>query len=78
MKTVSDLISLAPKITVDSDSSHEIKRHLLLRRKAMTNLDSILKSRDMTLQTKVCTVKAMIFPVFMYRCESWTIKKAEP
>ena len=77
MKTVSDLISLAPKITVDSDSSHEIKRHLLLRRKAMTNLDSILKSRDMTLQTKVCTVKAMIFPVFMYRCESWTIKKAE-
>ena len=77
MKTASDLIFLAPKITVDSDSSHEIKRHLPLRRKAMTNLDSILKSRDITLQTKVCTVKAMVFPVIMYRCESWTIKKAE-
>ena len=77
MKTVSDLIFLVPKITVDSDSSHEIKRHLPLRRKAMTNLDSILKSRDITLQTKVCTVKAMVFPVVMYRCESWTIKKAE-
>ena len=77
MKTVSDLIFLAPEITVDSDSSHEIKRHLPLRRKAMTNLDSILKSRDITLQTKVCTVKAMVFPVVMYRCESWTIKKAE-
>ena len=77
MKTVSDLIFLAPEITVDSDSSHEIKRHLPLRRKAMTNLDSILKSRDITLQTKVCTVKAIVFPVVMYRCESWTIKKAE-
>ena len=77
MKTVSDLISLAPKITVDSDCSHKIKRRLPLGRKTKTNLDSILKSRDMTLQTKVCTVKAMIFPVFMYRCESWTIKKAE-
>ena len=77
METVADFIFLGSKIIVDSDSSHEIKRHLLLGRKAMTNLDSILKSRDMTLQTKVCTVKAMIFPVFMYRCESWTIKKAE-
>ena len=77
MKTVSDLISLAPKITVDSDSSHEIKRHLLLGRKAMTNLDSILKSRDITLSTKVCLVKTMVFPVVMYGCESWTIKKAE-
>ena len=61
----------------DSDSSHEIKTQLPLRRKAMTNLDSILKSRDITLQTKVCTVKAMVFPVVMYRCESWAIKKAE-
>ena len=77
METVTDFIFGGSKITADGDCSHEIKRHLLLRRKAMTNLDSILKSRDMTLQTKVCTVKAMIFPVFMYRCESWTIKKAE-
>ena len=65
------------KITADSDSSHEIKRHLLLGRKAMTKLDSILKSRDITLPTKVCLVKAMVFPVVMYGCESWTVKKAE-
>ena len=71
------LFSWAPKITVDSDCSHEIKRHLLLGRKAMTNLDSILKSRDITLLTKVHLVKAMVFPIVMYRCESWTIKKAE-
>ena len=67
----------APKITADGDCSHEIKRRLLLARKAMTNLDSILKSRDITLPTKVCLVKAMVFPVLMYGCESWTIKKAE-
>ena len=66
------------KITTDGDSSHEIKRCLLLRRKVMTHLDSILKSRDITLPTKVCLVKAMVFPVVMYGCESWTIKKAEP
>ena len=77
MKTVSDLIFLAPEITVDSDSSHEIKRHLPLRRKAMTNLDSILKSRDLTLPTKVCLVKAMVFSVVIYGCKSWTIKKSE-
>ena len=65
------------KITVDSDCSHEIKRHLLLGRKAMTNLDSILKSRDITLPTKVCLVKAMVFPIVTYGCESWTIKKTE-
>ena len=65
------------KITADGDCSHEIKRHLLLERKAMTNLDSILRSRDITLPTKVCLVKAMVFPVIMYRCESWSIKKAE-
>ena len=65
------------KITADGDSSHEIKRCLLLGRKAMTNLDSILKNRDITLQTKVCLVKAMVFPVVMYGCESWTLKKAE-
>ena len=65
------------KITADGDCSHEIKRRLLFRRKAMTNLDSILKSRDLTLPTKVCLVKAMVFPVVMYGCESWTIKKAE-
>ena len=76
-KTMSDLTFLSPKITVDSDSSHEIKTHLPLRRKAMTNLDSILKSRDITLRTKVCTVKAMVFPVVMNRCEIWAIKKAE-
>ena len=72
-----DFIFLGSKITADGDCSHEIKRHLLLGRKAMTHLDSILKSRDITLLTKVCIVKAMVFPVVMYRCESWTIKKAE-
>ena len=77
MKTVQTLFSWTPKITGDGDRSHEIKRCLLLGRKAMTNLDSILKSRDITLLTKVCLVKAMVFPVVMYRCESWTIKKAE-
>ena len=77
METVTDFISLGSKITADSDFSHEIKRHLLLRRKAMTNLDSILKSRDITLPTKVCLVKATVFPVVMYGCESWTVKKAE-
>ena len=71
------LFSWAPKVTADGDCSHEIKRHLLLGRKAMTNLDSILKSRDITLPTKVHLVKAMVFPVVMYGCESWTIKKAE-
>ena len=70
-------IFLGSKITADSDYSHEIKRYLLLERKAMKNLDSILKSRDVTLSTKVHLVKAMVFPVVMYRCESWTIKKAE-
>ena len=74
---VSDFILGGSKITADGDWSHEIKRHLLLGRKVMTNLDSILKSRDITLSTKVCLVKAMVFPVVMYRCESWTIKKAE-
>ena len=77
MKTVSDFIFLGSKITADGDCSHEIKRCLLLRRKAMTNLDSILKSRDITLPTKVLIVKAMVFPVVMCGCESWTIKKAE-
>ena len=77
MEIVTDFIFLGSKITVDSDCSHEIKRCLLLGRKAMTNLDSILKSRDITLPTKVCMVKAMVFPGVMYRCESWTIKKAE-
>ena len=75
--TVTDIIFLGSKITVDSDCSHEIKRHLLLGRKVMTNLDSILKSRDITLATKVRLVKAMVFPVVMYGCESWTVKKAE-
>ena len=75
--TVTDFIFLGSKITADGDCSHEIKRCLLLGRKAMTNLDSILKSRDITLLTKVCLVKAMVFPVVMYGCESWTIKKAE-
>ena len=70
-------IFLASKVTADGDCSHEIKRHLLLRRKAMTNLDNILKSRDITLLTKVHLVKAMVFPVVMYGCESWIIKKAE-
>ena len=77
METVRDFIFLGSKITVDGDCSHEIKRCLLLGRKAMTNLDSILKSRDITLPTKVHLVKAMIFPLVMYGCESWTIKKAE-
>ena len=77
METVTDFIFLGSKITADGDCSHEIKRHLLLGRKAMTNLDSTLKSRDITLPTKVCLVKAMFFPVVMYGCESWTIKKAE-
>ena len=67
----------APRITADGDISHEIKRHLLLGRKVMTNLDSMLKSRDITLPTKVCLVKAMVFPVVMYGCESWTVKKSE-
>ena len=73
-----DFILLGSKITADSDCSHEIKRHLLLGRKVMTNLDSIFKSRDITLPTKVCLVKAMVFPVVMYGCDSWTVKKAEP
>ena len=76
-KTVSDFILWGSKITADSDCSHEIKKHLLLRRKVMTNLDSILKSRVITLPTKVHLVKAMVFPVVMYGCESWTVKKAE-
>ena len=77
VETVSDFILGGSKITADDDCSHEIKRCLLLGRKALTNLDSILKSRDITLPTKVCLVKAMVFPVVMYGCESWTIKKAE-
>ena len=77
MKTVTDFTLGGSKITADGDCSHEIKRHLLLGRKAMTNLDSTLKSRDMTLPTKVHVVKAMVFPVIMYGCESWTTKKAE-
>ena len=77
METVMDFIFLGFKISADGDCSHEIKRHLLLGRKAMTNLDSILKSRDITLPTKVRLVKAMVLPVVMYRCESWTLKKAE-
>ena len=77
METVTDFIFLGCKITADGDCSHEIKRHLLLGRKAMTNLDSILKSRDITLPTKVHLVKAMVFPMVMYGCESWTVKKAE-
>ena len=77
METVRDFIFLGSKITADGDFKHEIKRHLLLGRKAMTNLDSILKSRDITLLTKVHLVKAMVFPAVMYRCESWTIKKSE-
>ena len=77
VETVSDFIFLGSKITADGDCSHEIKRHLLLERKVMSNLDTILKSRDITLPTKVCLVKAMVFPVVMYGCEIWTIKKAE-
>ena len=77
METVSDFLGGGSKITADGDCSHEIKRHLLLGRKVMTNLDSMLKSRDITLPTKICLVKAMVFPVVMYGCESWTVKKAE-
>ena len=77
METVRDFIFLGSKITADGDCSQEIKRRLLLGRKVMTNLDSLLKSRDVTLPTKVCLVKATVFPVVMYGCESWTIKKAE-
>ena len=77
MEAVTDFIFLGSKITTDGGYSHEIKRHLLLERKAMTNLDSIFKSRDITLSTKVHIVKAMVFPVVMFGCESWTIKKAE-
>ena len=77
IETVADFIFLGSKITADGDCSLEIKRHLFLGRKVMTNLDSILKNRDLTLPTKVCPVKAMVFPVVMYGCESWTVKKAE-
>ena len=76
METVTDFILGGSKITADGDCSHETKRHLLLRRKVMTNLDSILKNRDITLATKVCLVKALVFPVVMYGCESWTIKES--
>ena len=77
VETVADFIFLGSKITADCDCTHEIKRRLLLGRKVMTNLDSILKSRDMTLPTKVCLVKAMVFPVVMYGCKSWPVRKAE-
>ena len=77
METVTDFIFLISRITADGDCSHEIKRRLLLGRKAMTNLDSVLKSKDMIVPTKVCIVKAVVFPVVMYECESWTIKEAE-
>ena len=77
VKTVSDFVLGGSKITANGDCSHKIKRQLLLGRRAMTNLDSVLKSRDITLSTKVCLVKAMVFPVVMYGCESWTVKKAE-
>ena len=77
VETVSDLILRDSKITADGDGSHEIKRRLLLGRKVMTNLDSIFKSRDITLPTKVCLVKAIVFPVVVYGCETWTVKKAE-
>ena len=77
VETVTDFIFFGSQIPADGDFSHEIKRHLLLGRKVMTNLDSILKSRDITLLTKVCIVKSMVFPVVMYGCESWTIKNAE-
>ena len=77
VETVADLIFLGSKITADGDYSHEIKRYLLLGRKVMSNLDSILKSRDVTLPTKVCLVKAMVFPLVMNGCESWTVKKAQ-
>ena len=78
VETVADFILGGSKISADDDCSHEIKRHLLLKRQVMANLDSILKNRDITLPTKVCLVKVMVFPVVMYGCESWTIKKAEP
>ena len=77
METGTDFIFLSSKITVDSDCSHEIKRHLLLGRKAMTNLDRVLKTRDINLPTNIYLVKAIVFPLVLYRCESWTIKKAE-
>ena len=77
MGTTTDFSFLGSKITADCDCSHEIKRHLFLGRKALTNLDSILKSRDITLPTKICLIKAIVFPVVMYGCESWTMKKAE-
>ena len=77
METVADFILRGSKITADGDCSHEVKRRLFLGRKVMTNLDSILKRRDIALPTKVCLVKAMVFPVVMYGCESWTVKKAE-
>ena len=77
VEAVTDFIFLGSKVTADGDCSHEIERHLFLGRKAMTNLDSVLKSRDITLPTKVCIVKSMLFPVVMYRWESWTVKKAE-
>ena len=77
VETIPDFIFWSSKITADGDSSHEIKRYLLLGRKVMTNLDSILKNRDITLSTKVCLVKAIVFPVVMYGCESWTVKKVE-
>ena len=77
VETLTDFIFLGSKITVNGDCSHEIKRHLLLRRKAMANLDNVLKSRDITLATKVCLVKATVFPVVIYECESWTTKMAE-
>ena len=77
MEVETDFLFLGSKITADGDCSHEIRRQLLLGRKAMTNLDSVLKSRDITLATKLCIIKAMVFPVVTYGCESWTIKKAE-
>ena len=77
METVTDFIFLGSKITADSECRHGIKRYLLLRRKAMTNSGSVLKSKDITLSTKICIAQAMVFPVIMYRCESWTTKKAE-
>ena len=77
VETVADLIFLGSQITADGDCSHEIKRSLLLGRRVMTNLDSLLKTRDITLATKVCLVKAIVFPVVMYGCENWTVKKAE-
>ena len=77
VETVTDFIFLGSKITADGDCSHEIRRHFVISRKALTNLDSVLKSRDITLLTKVCIVKAMVFPLVMYGCENWTIRKAD-